>query len=115
MQRKNEKTKSINMKVVITSKSDSPQSQMDLRFARAPWFAVYNTETEALEFKANDGAAEPSGAGPKVAETVAKLGAAKVFSGDFGPKARDALQSLGIEMVVLKDEPVIENLIKQIK
>ena len=103
------------MRVVITSKSNSPQSQMDLRFARAPWFAVYNTETGDLEFKANDGAAEQSGAGPKVAEIVANLGAAKVFSGDFGPKAKDALQSLGIEMVVLRDEPVIEELVKQIK
>jgi|AntRauTorckE6833_2_1112554.scaffolds.fasta_scaffold34370_2 predicted Fe-Mo cluster-binding NifX family protein len=103
------------MKVVITSKSNSPESKMDLRFGRAPWFAVYNTESGDLDFVANEGAAENSGAGPKVAQLIANLGAVKVFSGDFGPKAKDALQSFGIEMVVLKDEPMIQTLIQQIK
>ncbi|HKK10348.1 MAG TPA: NifB/NifX family molybdenum-iron cluster-binding protein [Bacteroidales bacterium] len=103
------------MKIIITSKSDSIESEMDLRFGRAAWLAVYDTENGSLQFVENEGASAQSGAGPKVAEKVANLGAVKVFSGDFGPKATTALQSMGIEMVVLKDEPVLKDLIKQIK
>jgi predicted Fe-Mo cluster-binding NifX family protein len=103
------------MKIVITSKKNSIDSEMDLRFGRAAWLAVLNTEDGSVEFVENDGASAQSGAGPKVAEKVANLGAAKVFSGDFGPKAKAALQSMGIEMVVLRDEPVLKELINQIK
>lgn len=103
------------MKIVITSKENSIDSEMDLRFGRAAWLAVFDSDTGAVEFVENEGASAQSGAGPKVAEAVANLGAAKVFSGDFGPKAKTALQSMGIEMVVLRDEPVLKELINQIK
>lgn len=103
------------MKIVITSKTDSLDSEMDLRFGRAAWLAVYDTDTGTIDFIENKGADAQSGAGPKVAEKIANLGASKVISGDFGPKAKTAMQSLGIEMVVLKEEPVIKNLIKHLK
>lgn len=102
------------MKIVITSKENSIESEMDLRFGRAVWLAVYDTENGSLQFAENEGASAQSGAGPKVAEKIANLGAAKVISGDFGPKAKAALQSMGIEMVVLRDEPVLKKLIKQL-
>lgn len=103
------------MKIVITSKGDTVSSEMDPRFGRAAWLAVYNTEDQSTEFVVNDAAEAQSGAGPKVAEKVANLGAKKVFSGDFGPKAKTALQSFGIEMVILKEEPVLKDLINKIK
>ena len=47
---------------------------------------------------------EHLGAGTKAVEMVVKLGAGKVISGDFGPKAKELLEKLNIQMVLLSDD-----------
>lgn len=103
------------MKIAITATEDNVSAMMDPRFGRCEWLAVYDNQTDQTTFYSNDAKEQQSGSGPKTAQRLADLGVNKVFSGDFGPKAQNALDALGIETVVLKDEQPLNQLIKNIK
>jgi predicted Fe-Mo cluster-binding NifX family protein len=92
------------MKTIITSTGKKGSSQFDLRFGRAAWFALYDDETGKTTFHENNHLDDGHGAGQKAAELVFELGATKVISGDFGPKAKDVLDRLNIQMVILNNE-----------
>lgn len=92
------------MKTVITSTGNEPASQFDLRFGRAGWFCVLDEDSGSYEFHENEFKDLQHGAGMKVVEKIAGLGAGKVVSGDFGPRAKELLEKLNIQMVVLQDE-----------
>jgi predicted Fe-Mo cluster-binding NifX family protein len=92
------------MKTVITATKDNVDAAFDLRFGRAAWFCIYDHATGQTQFMENGYATADSGAGTKAAEKMVVVGAEKIISGDFGPKAKDLLNKFGIQMVVLPDE-----------
>ncbi len=103
------------MKIIITSEGDLLQSGFDSRFGRCAWFCLYDTETRFTEFLKNEHSQANGGAGTKTAEMVAELGAERIISGDFGPKAKNVLDQLKIQMVIPDNsactvEEVIERL-----
>lgn len=91
------------MKIIITSTGDNLNSTFDLRFGRAGWFCVYNKETKTSNFIKNSFKDLNGGAGTKSSEMVAELGTKKVISGHFGPKAKDLLERLNIQMVTMDE------------
>lgn len=103
------------MKIIITSEENSLESKLDLRFGRAVWFCLYDTETQKTEFLINENINANGGAGTKTAEKMAELGVQRIISGDFGPKAKDLLERFKIQMVILNDRnKKISELIEQI-
>lgn len=105
------------MKIAITSLEKNTKSKMDPRFGRGANFAVYDTDTKEFNFYENKAKDADGGAGPKAAEQIAELGINKLLSSDFGPKAKSALDSFGIEMVLYSNEvkTVEEILLENIK
>ncbi|MGW8314955.1 MAG: NifB/NifX family molybdenum-iron cluster-binding protein [Bacteroidales bacterium] len=104
------------MKTVITSAGDRVSSAFDQRFGRAAWFCLLDEETGQTRFLQNEFAEASQGAGRKVVEKVAGLGVNKVISGDFGPKTRELLEHLNIQMVMINDDAVtVADIIKKIK
>jgi len=91
-------------KTIITSTGNSLDSIFDRRFGRAEWFCVFDDINKNAEFVKNASTSSGHGAGTSAAETVAGMGVSRVISGDFGPKARDILEKLGIQMVIIDDE-----------
>ncbi len=91
------------MKTAITSIGNEMDSKFDLRFGRAGWFCIYNRKTGTTDFIENEYKDARGGAGTKAAETIAELGVTKVVSGDFGPKAKDLLQQLNIQMIIMDE------------
>ena len=91
------------MKTAITSIGNEINSKFDLRFGRAGWFCIYNRKTGTTEFIENESKDAKGGAGTKAAEVIAELGVTRVVSGDFGPKAKDLLQQLKIQMVIMDE------------
>ena len=91
------------MKTVITSTGDNTSAKFDLRFGRCSWFCIYNEDSKQIEFIENPNKNAMGGAGIKSAEQMAEIGAGKVISGDFGPKAKELLNQLKIQMVIMKD------------
>ncbi len=91
------------MKVAITSTGDNLESKIDPRFGRCAFFVIYDTETKSTEFLLNPNKNASNGAGPASVQMVADKGAKKIISGEFGMKIKSMLDSLEIQMIVIKD------------
>ena len=91
------------MKVAITSSGNQLESKIDQRFGRCAVFVIYDTETKALEFIPNPNKDANNGAGPASVQFVASHHVQKIISGEFGIKIRSLLDSMKIQMTILKD------------
>ena len=91
------------MKVAITSTGNTLESAIDQRFGRCSYFVVYDTETKAVEFIPNPKKDAEEGAGPATVQLVASRQVNKIISGEFGMKIKSLLDSLKIQMIVLKE------------
>ena len=91
------------MKVAITSTGNTLESNLDQRFGRCAFFLVYDTETEGMEFIPNPNKNAQNGAGPASVQLVASRNVQKIISGEFGIKIKSLLDSLKIQMIVLKE------------
>jgi predicted Fe-Mo cluster-binding NifX family protein len=92
------------MKTLISSTGNKLDSGFDLRFGRAGWFCLLDEETGETSFYENINKDANHGAGTKAVEKVVELGATRVISGDFGPKAKELLEKFNIQMVLLSDD-----------
>ena len=99
------------MKIAITAKGNSLSSEMDERFGRCGYFIVVDTDNPG-DFKAikNDAADAGGGAGVRAAQTVIDAGAQAVVSGNFGPKAFDALSAADMKLYAVSASTVQEAL-----
>jgi len=89
------------MKVAITSSGKSPDSQVDPRFGRAPYFAIYDTESDTFSFADNaQNLNAANGAGIQSAQNVASAGAQVLITGNCGPKAFRTLSAAGIKIII---------------
>ena len=87
------------MKILVTAKGKQISDEVDLRFGRAKVFIVVNTDTnEATAHDNTPNLNAAQGAGIQAGETVARLGAHAVISGNVGPKAFHVLNVAGIKM-----------------
>ena len=103
------------MIIVVTSTSKDISSNMDPRFGRAKYFIVVDTDTN--EVVAHDNAQNlnaAQGAGIQAAETVARLGAEAVVTGNVGPKAFRALNAAGVK-ICLSTEGTVADAIRRFK
>ncbi|MEE4177906.1 MAG: NifB/NifX family molybdenum-iron cluster-binding protein [Bacteroides sp.] len=91
------------MKVAITSTGNSTDSSVDPRFGRCAYFAIYDTESKAIAFVPNPARDAEDGAGPKAVQQVASYEVKKIVSGEFGMKIKPLLDSLKIQMIVVKE------------
>lgn len=91
------------MKVAITSTGNALDSKLDQRFGRCSFFVVYDTETKGIEFIPNPNRDAREGAGPASVQLVASRNVQKIISGEFGIKIKSLIDSLKIQMIVLKE------------
>ncbi|NMC41770.1 MAG: dinitrogenase iron-molybdenum cofactor biosynthesis protein [Bacteroidales bacterium] len=104
------------MKVAITSSGNSLESTLDQRFGRCSYFVFYDTETGDTEIVPNPGKDAAEGAGPASVQFVASRDVRKIVSGEFGIKVKSLLDSLKIQMIVLKEsEKTIREIINMLK
>jgi predicted Fe-Mo cluster-binding NifX family protein len=87
------------MKIAICSQSDNTQSNVDSRFGRAAYFAVYDESVDEWEFVENRQNLQASqGAGIQAAQTVIDFGVGVLIAANVGPKAMVALRADGISV-----------------
>lgn len=91
------------MKVAITSTGNSLESKLDQRFGRCACFVIYDIETKGMEFIPNPNKNAQEGAGPASVQLVASRDVKKIVSGEFGIKIKSLLDSLKIQMIILKE------------
>jgi len=97
------------MKIAITAAENNVSGKVDPRFGRAKYFIIADTdsgESSAHDNIQNLNAAQ--GAGIQSAETIARLGAEAVITGNAGPKAFRTLSAAGIKVYLFQGGTVAE-------
>lgn len=91
------------MKAAITSTGNSLDSFVDSRFGRCAYFVVFDTESKSMEFIPNPYKEAEEEVGFSAVELIASKNVSKIISGEFGMKIKPVLDSLKIQMIVIKD------------
>ena len=91
------------MKIAITSTGNRLESRLDQRFGRCRFFVIYDVESKSLEFIPNPNIDLEEGAGPASVQLLAGRNVKKIVSGEFGQKIKSLLDSLRIQMIVVRD------------
>ena len=89
------------MKIAITATKNSLDSDVDSRFGRATFFAIFETDTDVVDFVDNDqNLNAASGAGIQAAQNVIATEAKVLITGNCGPKAFKTLNAANIKIIV---------------
>jgi len=104
------------MKIAITSTGNTIDSEIDARFGRCSFFAVYDTDIKKVDFIPNPNKDAEEGAGPASVQLIASHSVVKIVSGEFGMKIKPILDSLKIQMIVYKKTDMkISDIIKMLE
>jgi predicted Fe-Mo cluster-binding NifX family protein len=86
------------MKIVVSARGTTQDSEVDPRFGRAAHFLVFDAADGSWQPVENTQALNAAhGAGIQAAETVCRLGASALITGHVGPKAFAVLSSGGVK------------------
>jgi predicted Fe-Mo cluster-binding NifX family protein len=89
------------MKILITSKSNNENSEVDSRFGRCIHFALVDMDNGQIEFHDNSSnASGRQGAGVGAGKLASDLGAEYLLTGNCGPNAYKTLEAAGIKVIV---------------
>ncbi|MBW1933073.1 MAG: NifB/NifX family molybdenum-iron cluster-binding protein [Deltaproteobacteria bacterium] len=87
------------MKVAVTAEDRELSSEIDLRFGRAKFLLVVDTETGGLEAHNNEvNLNAVQGAGIQTGQNTANLGVEAVITGNVGPNAFKTLSAGGVKI-----------------
>lgn len=101
------------MKTAISASENNLKAKIDSRFARCPFFAIYDSETKQTTFIDNIHKDGQGGVGPMAVNLLVDNNVNKVVAIEYGPKAKDMLDSLKIQTIVFTDtNKTIEEIIK---
>ncbi len=102
------------MRVMITSRGENLDSQMDERYGRSEYFIIYDTDSDSFEAVKNPFLNDQGGVGISVAKFTLEKGIDAIISGSFGPNAQDVLKGSGIKLYSVKGG-VVSELINSLK
>ena len=88
------------MKICVTSKGDTLDSEVDPRFGRSLYLIITDTEGSDFEAVKNPNIDAAGGAGIQSAMLVANKGAKALLTGHCGPNGFHTLQAAGVDVVV---------------
>jgi predicted Fe-Mo cluster-binding NifX family protein len=97
------------MKIAITAQSKELSSEIDLRFGRAKWIIVVDSQTG--DFQAHDNAVNLNavqGAGIQTGQNIANLDVEVVITGNVGPNAFKTLNAAGVKIFLAEKQTVQE-------
>lgn len=87
------------MKIAVSASGNELTSPLDPRFGRAKFFVLVDSQSDECSIHDNtQNLSAAQGAGIQSAETVSRLGAEAVITGNVGPKAMRTLQAAGIKV-----------------
>lgn len=97
------------MKIAITAQDKDLTSEIDLRFGRAKWLIVFDTETENFNSHSNEVNLNAiQGAGIQTGQNIATLGVEAVVTGNVGPNAFKTLRAAGVKAFLAEKQTVAE-------
>ena len=103
------------MRIAIISQGNSTESQLDQRFGHCKYFVIYDTQTKAMEIIPNPYSEAEEQAGILAVKLLSSKKAVRIISGEFGIKVKPLLDSLKIQMIMLKNsEKSIQSIIEML-
>ncbi len=82
----------------------SPDSALEMRFGRAKYFVLYDTESREFSNYENQSSADAAqGAGIQAARNIVESGASAIISGHCGPKAFKALSAAAVKIFLIEE------------
>ena len=97
------------MKLVIPSDDNRLDAQVAGSFGRAPWFALFDSESNTLKFIQNSGEMNQGGAGVKAAQTVVDSGAEALAVPRLGQNAAEVLLTADVKVYEAQKGSIEEN------
>ncbi len=91
------------MKTAITSTGNNSDAKLDNRFGRCNYFVIYDSVSRSVEYLPNPFAEAEEGAGSESVKLLAGRNVSRIISGEFGLKIKPLLDSMKIQMIVIKD------------
>ncbi len=101
------------MKIAVTSKGDTLESELDPRFGRANYLIILDAQTlayEAIDNRTNKNAFK--GAGIQAAASLADNEAKVLLTGFCGPNAFKTLEAAGIKVVNDQEGSVMDAVLR---
>jgi len=99
------------MKIAITAQGKELSSEVDLRFGRAKFLLVVDTETGDFVVHNNEvNLNAVQGAGIQTGQNIANFGVQAVITGNVGPNAFKTLNTAGIKIFLAQEQTVQEAL-----
>ena len=103
------------MKIAITAQGNELSSEIDLRFGRAKFLLVVDTETDDFEVHDNElNLNAVQGAGIQTGQNIANLGVGAVITGNVGPNAFKTLNAAGVK-IFLTEKQTVQNAMDSFK
>ena len=84
---------------------------IDDRFGRAPYFIIYDTETDTITPHRNESAGGMGGVGLKAAQSLINHGVDAVIAGRVGGNALEALKAGGIKVFLYQGKGTVREAI----
>ena len=100
------------MKIALPIDEKDLNNEVSVSFGRAPYYAVYDTETKEVEYIENTAANAKGGAGIKAAQFVVDSGAKVLITPRCGENAADVVSSAEIRMYKSEKVSAKENIEK---
>ena len=75
------------------------EAEVDPRFGRCPYFLIVDSETMRFEAFSNPASDLSGGAGPRTVQEFVNRGAEVILTGQVGPKAQQALEAAGLDVI----------------
>ena len=97
------------MKIAVSAKGNTMESQIDQRFGRAAFFIIVQTDDMEVEVVDNSAVAASGGAGISAAQMIADKDVEAVVTGNVGPNAMNVLKAAKIKLYKGSAESVKEN------
>lgn len=87
------------MKIAVTSKGNTLESEIDPRFGRCLWFLIVNVDDMTFQAITNSNMSAGGGAGVQSGQFMAEHDVECVLTGNCGPNAFSTLSAAGIKVI----------------
>ena len=94
------------MKLGISSSGEHTNSNVDMRFGRCSFFAIYDTDTNTAQFIQNPAQSASGGAGIAAAQAMIDNDVEAVITGNVGPNAFNVFANSDIKVYRCASVPV---------
>jgi predicted Fe-Mo cluster-binding NifX family protein len=97
------------MKTAIAAMGNKFESSVDMHFARCTYFVILDHASGSIEFLPNPNVDKAEDAGVATVGLLQARNVQKVVAGDFGAKVKPLLDSLQIQMIVVRQASLTVN------